>query len=274
MGWWLQLLGRLDTPAVADLPDAVTSPVAPVTPVAISPANPPSNRKDDLQCRAPTDRTAAASIVDQVWDKKRDAIESGLKDIEEIRDELSREYQKEIGDPGSARDLLNMFKHAAKIVHDLLADVVPFAGKGDKLAKTIGELLEVTGKTHFVLEQDDIYKDRPTHETAVLVITNVFLENAKDEVSKLNPIVRGLITIYDLGQNVVTVTKNYTALPEARKSFRDQLDLLDKQIHQLETKLDELERQHREEIIDELTEAYKNMNRQCQAGPAIRQELR
>ena len=176
-GWWLQLLGHPDAPALVDPANAV--------PTITSPPITPSNRRQNtLQCIAPTNRNGAAAVFDQI----HASITDHIKDLEEIRDELNSAYQKEIGDPGSAREFINMMRHAAKISHDLLVDLIPLGGD-------LPKVWEQADQWNTILELNNEYRDDPTRWTAFKVIGKALIKSSPDWAEllwkKANPVVRG-----------------------------------------------------------------------------------
>jgi len=205
------------------------------------------------QCNSlPNDRNELTNGMNGAWSKKKAAINDGLMTLRKIRSDLQSDYAWAVGDPGSARELATNFALMTKTTTNLLEDIGGFSTERSR--RSVKEVYEriKQGRTAYETITEDATK----------VATNILLDAASD----VNLVARAVKTIKDFAENTVDIMKAPKEMAEAREEVQKQLDNIDRQIVGLQSKLDQIRREHESDEIVPLLEVYKSVRQMCTAN--------
>jgi phospholipase/lecithinase/hemolysin len=155
----------------------------------------------------------------------------------------------QIGDPGSVRELATILALATKTTTDLIQDLVPFGS--DVKSVTYNTIKNGTD----VAQTINAYQN---HEIRFWVDAGLTLS------SDLNPTLRTLDTLKDLGENIQEMTDLRVRLNEARRTYAEQLQILGDQLSKLRSRLDQFEEANHDRFVDNLLKGCNASKSTCE----------
>jgi hypothetical protein len=198
------------------------------------------------QCSAlPSSHYAAGSDFDKAWQTKRQALIDSIKDLTEERSQLLKD-KSTVGDPGSVRQIVTLVAMVTKTTTDLIQDLMPLSDEMRVAETSVAKTLETYAHGKDVAE---IINEVEEHKPVAWITADMALT--------------GLNAMKDLSKNAKEMANAPENLENTRKIILEQLDALDRQLDQLQNKLDVLERANRDPAVDRLFAQYQVVRQMC-----------
>jgi hypothetical protein len=86
----------------------------------------------------------------------------------------------------------------------------------------------------------------------------------------VNPAVRAVKTIKTFSENVASLAKTPEDIAQAKSEVKRQLEIIDRQLADMQTKIDPIKREHVKDVATELFQTFNEVSRICQEPSVYR----
>jgi hypothetical protein len=198
----------------------------------------------------PTSRDTINVDLNRAWTQKVQALNSGISRLNQIRDELISDKNWKIGDSGSVRELLTAIGLATRTTTDLIQDLIPFGA--DIKSATYAAIKNGADVGQLIISYQ-------RHDKSF------WLDAGLSIGSELSPVLTALNATNDLTKNIQDMVDLPNQLDEARRTFAEQLQMLDTQLNTLRRRLNDFEITNHNAFVDKLLERYNSARNSCEA---------